>query len=90
MTFGVTQVIKGWQEALQLMPAGSKWQLFIPSDIAYAERGSPPKIGPGATLLFDIELVSIQPAGATSKLFQPQGGEEIGTVAAFSPLTPAQ
>jgi FKBP-type peptidyl-prolyl cis-trans isomerase FklB len=66
-SFGVTQVIKGWQEALQLMPVGSKWQLFIPPDIAYGERGYPPKIGPQATLLFDIELVSIQPAGATAK-----------------------
>jgi FKBP-type peptidyl-prolyl cis-trans isomerase FklB len=67
MNFGVTQVIKGWQEALQLMPVGSKWQLFIPSDIAYGERGYPPKIGPNATLLFDIELVSIQPSAATAK-----------------------
>jgi FKBP-type peptidyl-prolyl cis-trans isomerase FklB len=70
-SFGVTQVIKGWQEALQLMPVGSKWQLFIPPDIAYGERGYPPKIGPQSALLFDIELVSIQPAGATAKPANP-------------------
>jgi FKBP-type peptidyl-prolyl cis-trans isomerase len=59
-TFPVSGVIKGWTEALQLMPTGSKWQLFIPSDLAYGERGRQP-IGPNATLLFELELVSIQP-----------------------------
>jgi len=59
-TFPVTGVIKGWTEALQLMPTGSKWQLFIPSDLAYGERGREP-IEPNATLLFELELVSIQP-----------------------------
>jgi FKBP-type peptidyl-prolyl cis-trans isomerase FklB len=59
-TFPVTGVIKGWTEALQLMPTGSKWQLFIPSDLAYGERGREP-IGPNATLIFELELVSIQP-----------------------------
>jgi FKBP-type peptidyl-prolyl cis-trans isomerase len=59
-TFGVGQVIKGWTEALQLMPVGSKWQIFIPSSLAYGQRGPGP-IGPNSTLVFDVELVAIQP-----------------------------
>jgi len=63
LTFTVGGVIKGWTEALQLMPAGSKWQLFIPPDLAYGERGSGP-VGPNATLVFEVELVSIQAKAA--------------------------
>jgi FKBP-type peptidyl-prolyl cis-trans isomerase FklB len=59
-TFPVTGVIKGWTEALQLMKVGSKWQLFIPSEIAYGEKGAGRDIGPNATLIFEIELISIK------------------------------
>jgi len=59
-TFPVSGVIKGWTEALQLMPVGSKWQLFIPPDLAYGQRGAGGEIGPGATLIFEVELVSIK------------------------------
>jgi len=60
VTFPVNQVIKGWQEVLPLMPEGSKWQVVIPSDMAYGPQGTPGDIGPDATLLFDIELISIK------------------------------
>jgi FKBP-type peptidyl-prolyl cis-trans isomerase FklB len=57
--FPVNGVIQGWVEALQRMPVGSKWQLFIPSDLAYGERGTGHSIGPNETLIFDIELLDI-------------------------------
>ncbi|MFN3588669.1 MAG: FKBP-type peptidyl-prolyl cis-trans isomerase [Spirosomataceae bacterium] len=57
-TFGVTQVISGWVEALQLMPVGSKWKLFIPSELAYGPQG-PPSIGPDQLLIFEVELLEI-------------------------------
>jgi FKBP-type peptidyl-prolyl cis-trans isomerase FklB len=59
VVFGVGQVIRGWTEALQLMPTGSKWRLFIPSDMAYGDSGSGP-IPPGSTLIFDVELIDIE------------------------------
>jgi FKBP-type peptidyl-prolyl cis-trans isomerase FklB len=59
-TFPVSGVIKGWTEALQLMPVGSKWQLFVPSDLAYGERSPDPSIGPNSTLIFEVELLSIK------------------------------
>jgi FKBP-type peptidyl-prolyl cis-trans isomerase FklB len=65
-TFPVTGVIKGWTEVLQLMPVGSKWQLFVPAELAYGERGAGGQIGPNATLIFEVELLSIQ-AKATAK-----------------------
>jgi len=59
-TFAVGQVIKGWGEALQLMPVGSKWQIFVPSSLGYGERGAGAEIGPNATLIFEVELLSIE------------------------------
>ena len=58
-TFGVTQVISGWVEALQLMPVGSKWKLFIPSDLAYGAQGAGQAIAPHSTLVFEVELLDI-------------------------------
>ena len=57
--FGVTQVIPGWIEALQLMSVGDKWKLTIPSELAYGDRGAGGLIGPGATLVFEVELLGI-------------------------------
>lgn len=58
-TFGVNQVIAGWTEALQLMPEGSKWRLYIPSELAYGKRGAGRDIGPDSTLVFDVELLKV-------------------------------
>lgn len=60
ISFPVSGVIKGWTEALQLMPVGSKWKLFIPSELAYGERQAGPKIGPNSTLVFEVELLAIE------------------------------
>jgi FKBP-type peptidyl-prolyl cis-trans isomerases 1 len=57
--FGVNQVIPGWVEALQLMPEGSRWQLVIPSDLAYGEHGAGDAIAPNSTLIFDVELLKV-------------------------------
>jgi FKBP-type peptidyl-prolyl cis-trans isomerase FklB len=61
-TFPVKGVIKGWTEALQLMPVGSKFELYLPPDLAYGERGAGNDIGPNETLVFEVELMSIKPA----------------------------
>jgi FKBP-type peptidyl-prolyl cis-trans isomerase FklB len=75
-TFQVGRVIKGWTEALQLMPAGSKWELYIPPSLAYGERGTQGgPIGPNSTLIFQVELLSIQPKPTPPppRLEQPGG-----------------
>jgi FKBP-type peptidyl-prolyl cis-trans isomerase FklB len=81
-TFPVSGVIKGWTEALQLMPVGSKWQLFIPSDLGYGDRGAGGDIGPGATLVFEVELVSIQEKS-------PAAAAPASPAAPATPTTPA-
>lgn len=70
-TFPVNGVIKGWTEALQLMPVGSKWELFIPPSLAYGDRGAGPLIGPGSTLVFEVELLSIKPKEAAPQSANP-------------------
>jgi FKBP-type peptidyl-prolyl cis-trans isomerase len=75
-TFAVGQVIKGWTEALQLMPAGSKWELYIPANLAYGERGTQGgPIGPNETLVFEVELVSIQAKPAPKLETVPPSGQ---------------
>ena len=59
--FGVTQVIKGWTEALQLMKEGSKWMLYIPWQLAYGDKGTGKFIGPNETLVFEVELIAVMP-----------------------------
>lgn len=66
-SFPVAGVIKGWQEALPLMKEGSKWQVFIPSDLAYGPRGAGAAIGPNEVLVFDIELLSVKSDGEGAK-----------------------
>lgn len=66
-SFPVNRVIKGWTEALQLMTVGSQWELVIPSELAYGERGAGDVIGPNSTLVFEVELISIQGKEQTAK-----------------------
>jgi FKBP-type peptidyl-prolyl cis-trans isomerase FklB len=79
VTFPVRAVIKGWQEALRLMPAGSKWQIFVPPDLAYGERGVPrANIPPNATLVFDVELLSVKaPGGPALQASNPPQKSEL-------------
>jgi len=65
-TFPVNRVIKGWTEGLQLMKVGSKYQFFIPAELAYGDRGAGADIGPDSTLLFDVELLGIEPPASAA------------------------
>lgn len=77
-SFGVTGVIAGWTEALKLMPVGSKWQLFIPSELAYKDQQRGPLIKPGSTLIFDIELLSTKgPEPIVSDIIKVPSAEEM-------------
>jgi len=76
-SFPVNGVIKGWSEALKLMPVGSKWELYIPSDLAYGDEGYGEDIPPGSTLVFEVELFGIKTtAGSTRPAPDSQPGAE--------------
>jgi FKBP-type peptidyl-prolyl cis-trans isomerase FklB len=91
-TFPVNRVIKGWTEGLQLMKPGSKYQFFVPADLAYGERGAGADIGPNATLVFDVELLEVVPPGATSSpkpaMAPKQPNATVAPAAAVSPKKP--
>jgi len=74
--FEVKNVIPGFKEVLQMMPVGSKWQVFVPSNLAYGERGAGNVIGPNSTLIFEIELVSIQDSAAPAAGGTPPAGSQ--------------
>ena len=77
-TFGVTGVIRGWTEALLMMPVGSKWQVFIPADIAYGDQQKGPLIQPGSTLIFEMELLSTKgPEPIVSDIIKVPSAEEM-------------
>jgi FKBP-type peptidyl-prolyl cis-trans isomerase FklB len=77
-TFGVTGVVKGWTEALLMMPVGSKWQLFVPADLAYGDQQRGAQILPGSTLIFEIELLSTKgPEPIVSDIIKVPSAEEM-------------
>jgi FKBP-type peptidyl-prolyl cis-trans isomerase len=69
--FPVTRVVRGWTEALEMMKVGSKWELYLPATLAYGDRGYPPDIAPGATLIFEMELMGIEPPAPPPAPAQP-------------------
>jgi len=69
--FPVTRVVRGWTEALEMMKVGSKWELYLPAALAYGDRGYPPDIAPGAALVFEMELVGIEPPAPPPAPAQP-------------------
>ncbi len=76
--FNINRVVKGWTEALQLMKSGSKWELYLPASLAYGDSGFPPAIEPGASLIFEIELIGIDtPAPLTSDIIRVPSAEEL-------------
>jgi FKBP-type peptidyl-prolyl cis-trans isomerase FklB len=96
--FPVTGVVKGWTEALQMMNVGSKWELYIPSALAYGDNGRPPTIDPGSTLIFDMELVGIEPPPPpptppqplTSDIIKVPSAEELKKGAKIEVLKPEE
>jgi FKBP-type peptidyl-prolyl cis-trans isomerase FklB len=90
VTFPVNQVIKGWTEALQLMPVGSKWQIFLPSDLAYGNQGAGKEIAPGSTLIFEVELLSIAPKPEAPKTETPKTEPKVDAPKPESPKPEAK
>ncbi|MDQ6764629.1 MAG: FKBP-type peptidyl-prolyl cis-trans isomerase [Verrucomicrobiota bacterium] len=93
-TFPVNRVIKGWTEALQLMKPGSKYQLFVPANLAYGERGAGGDVGPNQTLIFEVELLSIKPSegkpdAAAAMSPSPAAGAPAKPAASSSPAASA-
>jgi FKBP-type peptidyl-prolyl cis-trans isomerase len=90
VTFPLNRVIKGWSEALQLMPVGSKWQLFVPADLAYGNEAKGDVIPGGSTLVFEVELLSIAPKPEPAKTEAPKAdGEKSDPAKADAPKTDA-
>ncbi len=88
VTFPVNGVIKGWQEALPLMPVGSKWQLFVPADLAYGDHAMSAELGPNSTLIFEVELLSIKEKSA-AKTPAPDAPSASTPAASTGDSTPA-
>jgi FKBP-type peptidyl-prolyl cis-trans isomerase FklB len=87
-TFPVNRVIKGWTEALLMMKPGSKYQLFIPANLAYGDHAPGKDIGPNSTLIFEVELVSIKPPDAPAAPLPPGSANKPNTPAAAAPPAP--